>query len=97
MKTHDGTLKRFIPARWKTLLALTMAGIAINFNLLFIWGAFCLFWGVENIRSREAYFVERIERNQNPLLYWVIIAAWFTMGVLYFYFDYSIRSFIRSF
>ncbi len=86
---------KFIPKRWKTILALILAAIAFKFNLLFVWGMFCLFWGVENIRAKEAYFVERIARKDNPVLYWVIIATWLGSGALYFYMDETIFNLIN--
>ncbi|GLO63289.1 hypothetical protein MACH09_37970 [Vibrio sp. MACH09] len=81
---------KYIPKRWKTILALILAAFALKFNLLFVWGMFCLFWGVENIRAKEAYFVERITRRDDPVLYWIIIAVWLVMGVFYFYLDDTI-------
>jgi len=63
-------------------------------NWLFVWGIFCLFWGLENIRAKEAYFVERIERAINPVLYWIIIGIWLGMGLFYFYMDENIFLFL---
>jgi preprotein translocase subunit SecE len=83
----------YIPARWKTIIALILVLIAIKFNLLFIWGIFCFFWGGENIRSKEAYFVERIERQESPIMYWMIIACWLAMGAIYFYLDGRVFNF----
>lgn len=79
-----------IKLRWKTLLALALAFTAFKFNLMFIWGLFCLFWAIENIRIKEAYFVERIERRENPILYWIIVGIWVTTGIFYFSMDPTI-------
>lgn len=84
-------MRKFVPKRWKTYFALVLAVIAFSCDLLFIWGLFCLFWGSQNIKAKEAYFVERIERKTNPILYWIIIAIWVVMGGLYIYFDGFIR------
>lgn len=86
----------FIQTRWKTLIALVLVLIASKFDLLFVWGVFCFFWGIENIRLKEAYFVERIERSVNPILYWIIISIWFATGFIYFYIDEHIYTFINS-
>lgn len=95
MNKRSFDLRKYIPARWKTILALVLAVTAVYFGLLFVWGLFCLFWGIENIRSKEAYFVERIERQKNPVLYWVIIASWLAMGVMYFYSDSRIHQLLN--
>ncbi len=96
MKLRD-RIKTFIPARWKTLLALMLALFAVIYHWLFVWGIFCLFWGWENLRAKEAYFVERIERSENPVLYWIIIAIWVGMGLFYFYIDETVFNFLSRF
>ncbi|MDN3679671.1 hypothetical protein QWZ04_04945 [Vibrio tapetis subsp. quintayensis] len=88
--------KRYNPLKWKTLLALFLAFVALKFNWFFIWGVFCWFWGWENLRSKEAFFVERVERSKNPILFTVIIISWFLMGALYFYVDHRIYDFFYS-
>ncbi|NOI59855.1 hypothetical protein [Vibrio coralliilyticus] len=86
-------MQRFIPERWKTILALLMAVIALKQNLFFVWGMFCVFWSWENFRSKEAYFVERIELKKNPTLFWIIVLSWLAMGALYFFMDKNIFDF----
>lgn len=91
---HD--FKQVVPAKWKTMLALVLAIIALKFNLFVIWGVFCCFWGVENLRNKEAYFVERVKRAENPILFAVIIFSWFAMGALYFFMDSRIFQFFYA-
>lgn len=47
----------------------------------------------ENFRSKEAYFVERIELKKNPILFWIIVLSWLAMGALYFFMDKNIFDF----
>ncbi|MCY9853390.1 hypothetical protein [Vibrio mediterranei] len=88
--------KRNVPIKWKTLMALFLAAVALKFNLFLIWGFFCWFWGWENLKTKEAFFVERVERNKHPALFTFIIMSWFLMGALYFYLDDRINDFFYS-
>lgn len=85
------SIKRFLPKKWKTIFALLLALIALTFNLFWVWGVFCLFWSWQNFRAKEAYFVEKIERRESPVLYWIIVLSWLGMGILYFYSDVHIQ------
>ncbi|WED24403.1 hypothetical protein L3Q72_16120 [Vibrio sp. JC009] len=88
-------MMQVIRERWKTILALVLAIIAFKFNLMFVWGIFCLFWAVQNIRNREAYFVERIERDENPVLYWIVVGIWGVTGITYFFMDEMLLALIK--
>ncbi|MEZ8182583.1 hypothetical protein ACED33_17995 [Vibrio splendidus] len=85
-----------VMSKWKTLLALTMALFALKFHLLLIWGLFCWFWGWKNLRAKEAFFVERIELKEHPVLFTLIIISWFVMGGVYFYMDNRVFEFFSS-
>ena len=92
-KTRSDTNKAI---KWKSMLALVLAAIGTVKGWLFIWGVFCLFWAVVNIRAQEAYFVERIERSQSPVIYWIIIAVWLLLSATYFAIDPLIKSFMTN-
>ncbi len=68
--------------RWKTIIALIAMGVATVFNWMPAWGALFLFWVGVNIKNKETYFVERILREENPILYWIILCGWTSLGVL---------------
>ncbi|WP_253649311.1 hypothetical protein [Vibrio tubiashii] len=89
-------IKLAVPTKWKTMVALLLAIIALKFNLFVIWGVFCCFWGVENLRNKEAYFVECVKLSDNPILFTIIILSWFFMGALYFYIDDRIFQFFYA-
>ncbi|MDC5851813.1 hypothetical protein OPW32_21730 [Vibrio europaeus] len=89
-------IKLAVPTKWKTMVALLLAIIALKFNLFVIWGVFCCFWGIENLRNKEAYFVERVKLSDNPILFTIIILSWFFMGALYFYMDDRIFQFFYA-
>ena len=82
-------IKLAVPTKWKTMVALLLAIIALKFNLFVIWG-------VDNLRNKEAYFVERVKLSDNPILFAIIILSWFFMGALYFYMDDRIFQFFYA-
>jgi hypothetical protein len=88
--------KLTLPRRWKTYLALLLALTALKYSLLLIWSVFCWFWALENFRSREAFFVERVEYRENPALFSIIILSWGLMGLLYFFTDPRVYNFFLS-
>jgi len=78
---------KLLHKKWKSIIALLLAAGSTILDLYFVWGLLCLFWSVENIKNKEAYFVEKVEKTTNPILYWVIIAVWLGMGGYYVYYD----------
>ena len=72
---------------WKNLLAIGLVIIAVIMDLLFVWGIFFWFWAIENIRTGEAYFVESVKKDEEPILYWLIITILILVGIYYFFFD----------
>lgn len=70
--------------KWKTLIALAMIYIAIFFNQMWLIGLLFLFWTFESLKNRRAYIIEDIKREENPILYWIIVVTWFLVALLYF-------------
>lgn len=62
--------------KWKTVLALSLAAIAIWFNQYWMWAILFIYWLVPDVVSGQTFFVEDINRKDNPILYWAIIATW---------------------
>ncbi len=71
--------------KWKTILALILLIIAIVMNWSWVWGILFLFWGVFDLLNQETYFVERITRAENPVLYWIIVITWLVLSVFSFW------------
>ena len=40
------------------------------------WGLLFLYWVVVGLRQREAFLIERIAKERNPILYWCINGLW---------------------
>jgi hypothetical protein len=47
-----------------------------------LWGLLFLFWTVQSYRSGHAFLLSEITRNEDPVLYWLILMAWAAFGVL---------------
>ena len=70
--------------RWKTLLGLTLVYAGVIFNQPWLFGILFLFWTFESIKNKKAYILEEIQREFNPVLYWIIVITWFVLGLFYF-------------
>jgi hypothetical protein len=53
-------------------------------NWEWAWGVLFLFWVIPDIFSGITYFIEPIDKKQNPILYWIIIASWILMAIYSF-------------
>lgn len=69
--------------KWLTLAALFFLLASTFSGYYSVWGALFVFWGVISIRSGEAFLLERINCDENPILFWIISAMWVAFGILY--------------
>ena len=67
--------------KWRTILGLIMMYVAMWFNWQWIWGILFLMWVIPDIFSGVTYFIEPVEKKENPVLYWVIIISWILMSL----------------
>jgi hypothetical protein len=84
MKTSD--------IKWRTIIALILMYIAMFMNWEWAWGILFLFWVIPDIFSGVTYFIEPIEKRQNPILYWIIVVSWILMAIYSFsvlFIDYA--------
>ena len=70
--------------KWRSILGLILIYIALWFNWSWLWGMLFLFWAVAGILSDVTYFMEPIEKEENPILYWVINSSWLLMAIYCF-------------
>jgi len=73
--------------KWKTLIALAMVYISVIFNQLWRVGLLFIFWTIQALRDKKAFIIEEIRRENNPILYWIIVITWALVAL--FYFDYT--------
>ncbi|NER37864.1 MAG: hypothetical protein F6J93_28550 [Oscillatoria sp. SIO1A7] len=74
-KPHSGKVK------WRTILGLLLMYVAIALNWQWIWGLFSLYWIIPDFFTGVTYFIEPISRQEEPILYWLIMITWVAFSV----------------
>ena len=67
--------------KWRTILGLVCIYIAMWFNWQWAWGMLFLLWVIPDLITGVTYFMEPIEKKENPILYWIIIFSWVLMSL----------------
>ena len=73
--------------KWATIIALPIVLILPLMGFYSVWGILFIYWAVHSITSGSAFFVEPLEREETPLLFWIITLMWVFFGVLYIIYD----------
>ena len=60
-------------AKWRTIIGLAIMFTAVIVQINWIWGVFYLYWVIPDIVRGRAYFIEDVDKTENPILYYVII------------------------
>lgn len=69
--------------KWLTLIVLPILIYAMIKEIYWVWGILFVYWGLYSIRTQEVYLLETIQRDDDPLLYWLIVALWIGSGIAY--------------
>ena len=69
--------------KWRTIVGLVLVYVAILLypNYQWIWAILFLYWVIPDLVTGTTHFIERIERVQNPILYWIIVLTWLLIAV----------------
>lgn len=67
-------------ARTINYIALPVLLVAVVLNIYWVWGLVFVWWVILTIMSGQAFLVFEINRNEDPLLYWAIVAIWGALG-----------------
>jgi len=70
--------------KWRSIVGLIIIYIAMWLNWQWIWGLLFILWVIPDLFSGVTYFLEPVEKNKNPILYWVIIGSWILMSLYSF-------------
>lgn len=68
--------------QWRVWIGLIAVILVTLMDWQWVWGILFLFWIVPDISTRVTYFIEPVYRNENPFLYWTIIATWLSLSLL---------------
>lgn len=72
-----------LTVKWPTIIAIVVLTIATVMTWYWVWGLLFLYWAVGGVRIGEAFIIETIHREDNPVLFWAITAAWSGFGLWY--------------
>lgn len=67
--------------KWRTIIALILMYIAMIMDWQWAWGILFMLWVIPDLITGTTYFIEPINKNKNPILYWVIVVNWFLMAI----------------
>lgn len=68
--------------KWKAVLGLGLVMLYFSTGWSWIWAIFFAFWVIMDIRSGQTHLFEPVPKQQNPVLYWVIVVMWAVLGVV---------------
>ncbi|OSY87520.1 hypothetical protein WH52_11240 [Tenacibaculum holothuriorum] len=62
---------------------MALIGVILIFilNWQWAWGILFLYWVIPDIFRGVTYFIEPVERERNPLLFWSIVISWIIMSL----------------
>ncbi len=66
--------------KWRAMLGLVIVAVAVVTEANWIWGLLFLLWVVPDIQSGSTHFLEYVERNRNPVVYWLIMITWLALS-----------------
>ncbi len=67
---------------WLSALILIGLCVALYFNLSWPWGVLFVFWTVPSIVNGQALLLGPIDRDESPILFWVVTVLWLLLGLL---------------
>jgi ABC-type multidrug transport system fused ATPase/permease subunit len=73
-----------ISDNFKSKIALVLILIAIFTGEYRIFGFLFLYWAINDLIKQETYLLEPIQRDKNPLLYWIIVLMWLYFSYISF-------------
>ncbi len=77
--------------KWLTVIAIVVLTVATIMSWYWVWGLLFIYWAVGSIRIGEAFVVETVHREDNPVLFWIISAMWAGFGLWYVITDLALR------
>ena len=68
--------------QWRVWIGVLFVILITLMNWQWAWGILFLIWVIPDIRNRVTYFIEPVERDGSPILYWVIVLTWIALSLL---------------
>ena len=70
------------PSRTANYIALPVLLAATALSLYWVWGLLFIWWIVPTIMNGQAFLMFEINREEDPFLYWTIVALWAGLGLM---------------
>ena len=78
---------------WMTVLALVGLLVALYMNWSWPWGLLFIYWTVPSILTGQTQLIGPLSRETQPILFWVVIALWLSLGAMMILTDAAPRLF----
>ncbi len=72
----------------RTIAALIVLLTATIFEQYWVWGLLFIFFSIHSLFTHNVFLVENIDRDEAPVLFWIIFTMWFVLGVYYTYYEF---------
>ena len=68
---------------WVTWAALSVLWVGTFAGQLWMWPVLFLGWAAYDVLTGESNFVQHITRRAHPVTFWVIVASWVVLSLLW--------------
>lgn len=75
--------------KWKAVSGLLFILLSVFLNWSWLWGVLFLAWVIPDIKSGYTHLFETVSRQENPVLYKLIIGMWILLSL--YSFVYSLK------
>lgn len=79
--------------KWKSILGIILVMVGMLLDMPILFGALYIIWAISDIKSGEAYILEYVSKEENPVLYWITTLIWLLLGI-YVFVDSLIRNWL---
>ena len=86
----------FLNSKLPTVVALAILLAATLVGWYWVWGLFFLYWAIASIIMRQAFVVQIVYRDENPVLFWLISITWLVLAIVSILFDLIIPYFLPN-
>lgn len=86
---HAGTPQPRPAHKWRTMLAIAAIYLAVIADQTWVWAVIFLLWTLPALRSGKTYFVEPLDRRENPALFWLLNGTWIGLALLLLWYGWS--------
>lgn len=69
------------PIKYKAMLGLGLIAVSLLLEQYWLFAVFFLIWLVMDLRTGTTHLFESVSKQQNPILYWLIMGTWGLLSV----------------